>query len=121
MNPANFNEHGLYNSHVELRLFIKTDEMLAFEFVIDELLDIYGDDEVVTDLFRLEQFSNGKIEISVASEDDYYVYDEATDLFDVETIFKELKKQFIDESIYDATNDYIRFMEKEKKLNSDIC
>lgn len=101
----------LFHTDIEVNLYFKTDRFEAFEFHTKESVELDG---IESRYFRFEHhFEKGEKSIHVASEEEYWIHEEATGLFQLELIEQECRKQFEAGTVQDHTEEYLAFLEEE--------
>lgn len=100
--------------NITLNSYFVADNFLAFEFKTEKLVEVPEAGE--SDLFRLEMRpgqSKNSSAILVASDEDYSVYDEVTNLFDLQGIVAQICVQYMEKDIPNVTKDYKKFLEEQ--------
>lgn len=69
------------------------------------------------DFFRLEVLHNGEMAVCVASQDDYFVYEDCTELFELEELYMQLERQAqTNWEYFNHTEFYNEFQEENKEV-----
>lgn len=106
----------LAENPITVKIHIKTDTIEIFDFETELELFACEDKEQEVSYFRFEKhFDTGKTYIHVASIDDYFVYENAEEFFEIEAIEKECYHQLIVGLFQDHTEAYLEFLEELEK------
>lgn len=94
---------------IKVSLYMKTDKFEGIEFYTNEPIDVEPDLEAKC--FRLEKHvEDGQTYILVASEEEFFVHEDVTHIFDVAAIEEECRRQLTTEDVPDATKEYLQFL-----------
>ena len=89
----------------------KTEQFEGYEFKTEVSMLVDEGNEVITDYFRYEKHTTGLQTVMVAEEDPesegYYVYEDASFLFDIDQIDAECRKQH--DEVEDESKEFIEF------------
>lgn len=97
---------------IEVLNRIKTESMEAFEFMTPEIILVDEDNEVKTDFFRFESHLSGEVYVVVAFEDEFFVCEDASYLFDLDYIKAECNRQWQEGNVGDLSEDYLNFLQE---------
>lgn len=88
--------------------YIRNENSLFFEFETSELVEVEHAGSI--HLFRLEIHPKQPPMILVASDDDYYVYDDVTHMFDGSDVLIKCLEGLLREELDDMTEPYKEFL-----------